>query len=119
MMILGNLQDIAESGAGEFRVMIDGRHMDIFVVHNGHKAYGYINRCPHQGLTLNWMPDQFLTHDYSLIQCGNHDALFRIEDGVCISGPCVGERLSPVNIEVKNNVFVLADNKTIWNPSKK
>lgn len=109
MMILGDMRDIAESGAREFQVMIDGEQMDVFAVYNGHEVYGYINICPHRGLTLNWMPDQFLNRDRTLIQCGNHDALFRIEDGVCVSGPCVGERLSPVSIRIEAEKIVLVE----------
>lgn len=108
MKPLCNLHDIAQAGAGEFQVTIDGRQQDIFVVYHDHKVYAYQNTCPHQGLTLNWMPRQFLNHDRTLIQCSNHDALFRIEDGVCIAGPCAGDRLSPVSARIENGRIVVA-----------
>ncbi|KTC63714.1 Rieske (2Fe-2S) protein [Pseudomonas fluorescens ABAC62] len=56
-------------------------------------AYFYINRCPHRGIPLEWKPDQFLDDSASLIQCATHGALFLIESGECISGPCSGKSL--------------------------
>ncbi|MFN3355944.1 MAG: Rieske (2Fe-2S) protein [Pseudomonas sp.] len=56
-------------------------------------AYFYINRCPHRGIPLEWQPDQFLDDSASLIQCATHGALFLIENGECIAGPCAGKSL--------------------------
>lgn len=56
------------------------------------------------------MPDQFLNLDGDLIQCATHDALFRLEDGVCIAGPCAGRSLTRLRVEVCNDdVVVLLD----------
>ena len=109
MTVLCYLQDIPRFGAKEFQIMSSGQQLDIFVIRSNHNVYGYKNICPHQGLTLNWLPDLFLNHDQSLIQCSNHAALFRIEDGVCISGPCAGERLIPVTIKLDNGIVTLVD----------
>ena len=56
-------------------------------------AYFYINRCPHRGVALEWQPGQFLDDSASLIQCVTHGALFLIETGECIAGPCAGKSL--------------------------
>ncbi|MDT9634851.1 Rieske 2Fe-2S domain-containing protein [Pseudomonas marginalis] len=56
-------------------------------------AYFYINRCPHRGIPLEWQPDRFLDDSASLIQCATHGALFLIESGECIAGPCAGTSL--------------------------
>ena len=109
MKILGDVADIARTGAREFQLTADGRQVDIFVVCYKNEVYGYMNICPHEGLSLNWMPDQFLGHDGTLIQCSNHDALFRIEDGACVAGPCVGERLTPVYIRIDNGKVLLEE----------
>jgi nitrite reductase/ring-hydroxylating ferredoxin subunit len=50
----------------------------------------YLNRCPHRGIPLEWLPDQFLDSSGSLIQCATHGALFLIESGECVAGPCAG-----------------------------
>lgn len=60
-------------------------------------AYFYINRCPHRGIPLEWQPDQFLDSSASLIQCATHGALFLIESGECIAGPCAGQSLTALS----------------------
>ncbi|WP_148053418.1 Rieske 2Fe-2S domain-containing protein, partial [Pseudomonas fluorescens] len=54
-------------------------------------------RCPHRGVGLEWHHDQFLDPSNSLIQCATHGALFLIEDGECVAGPCVGQALTAIN----------------------
>jgi len=48
--------------------------------------------------------------DKNLIQCSVHGALFNIETGDCMGGPCNGVGLTPAKIEVDSNgdVFLLA-----------
>ena len=36
-----------------------------------------------------------------MILCATHGALFRIEDGHCLSGPCVGESLTPLPVSIE------------------
>jgi nitrite reductase/ring-hydroxylating ferredoxin subunit len=49
---------------------------------------------------LEWQPDQFLDLSLSYIQCFTHGALFRVEDGLCLRGPCSGDRLTSIRVEV-------------------
>ncbi|MCB1849350.1 MAG: Rieske 2Fe-2S domain-containing protein, partial [Gammaproteobacteria bacterium] len=59
------------------------------------------NRCPHTGAPLDWSPDQFLDAEGRFIICAMHGALFEIESGRCIYGPCVNQSLErlPVRLE--------------------
>jgi len=108
MTLLCKLDEIIEAGTKEYRITVSGIEQDIFIVYHNHKFYGYKNICPHHELSLNWMPDMFLDYERSLIQCSNHDAKFRIEDGECIAGPCIGERLTPVAISIIDDKIMLA-----------
>ena len=51
------------------------------------------DRCPHMGLPLAQELDRYLTADGALILCSWHGALFRVDDGACVGGPCMGARL--------------------------
>ncbi|HCJ29681.1 MAG TPA: MFS transporter [Pseudomonas sp.] len=53
----------------------------------------YENSCPHRGVPLEWLADQFLDSSGSLIQCATHGALFLIDSGECVAGPCAGQTL--------------------------
>ena len=87
--------DQIEDGATRGFADVDGidARAGLFLLRQGNGVRAYINSCPHLGTPLNWQPDVFLTQDGSLIQCSTHGALFEIEDGECISGPCYGEYL--------------------------
>ena len=71
---------------------IDGHRL--LAVRRDGIAYFYLNRCPHRGIPLEWQPDRFLDDSASLIQCATHGALFLIESGECIAGPCAGQSLT-------------------------
>jgi naringenin degradation protein FdeD len=78
-----------------------------FVVRRGDAVFAFVNSCPHYGSTLEWKDDTFLTHDKSLIQCSLHGALFRVEDGFCVSGPCAGASLKPLAVRVEAGRIML------------
>lgn len=80
--------------------LVEGHQL--FAVKKHGKIHAYKNHCPHLGIQLEFMPDQFLDMEGSLIQCAMHGALFRIEDGYCISGPCVDQSLQPISLEEKD-----------------
>ena len=81
----------------------------IFVLRAGVGVKAFVNRCPHQGTPLNWTPDRFLDLEREHIICATHGAVFQIEDGFCISGPCSGDALEPVAAEVRDGDVYVAD----------
>ena len=103
---LCGLAEIDDPGVKGF-VLSHG--MRIFVVRRGAKVFGYANSCPHQGTTLDWNPDVFLTFDQTHIQCATHAAWFRIEDGFCVAGPCLGQKLYAVPMRLAGNDVILAE----------
>jgi len=104
------LADLPEGGSRGFTLTSGNVCEDIFLVRKHGRVSAYRNSCPHTGGPLDWVPDRFLNLDGDLIQCATHDALFRIEDGVCVTGPCVGSRLTPLQVEISNeDVCVLTD----------
>lgn len=93
---LCRLDELPDPGARGFTLGED----EIFVVRRDAGVFAYKNHCPHNGVNLNWLPDQFLSLDETLIQCAMHGAQFRIEDGLCVWGPCNGRSLEAVPVEI-------------------
>ncbi len=75
----------------------------IFAVKKKKKVFLYANECPHMGINLEWVPDQFLDSSKQLIQCALHGAQFLIKTGECIYGPCKGKALRPIPYEINDN----------------
>ena len=89
------LNDIAENSARNFVLQIGRGRFHGFVVRNGGTVRGFVDRCPHMGLPLAQKLDDYLTPAGDLISCDWHGALFRIDDGTCVGGPCAGQSLTP------------------------
>ena len=51
----------------------------------------------------SFLENQFLDGDQEFIQCSTHGALFVVETGECISGPCLGQSLQKVDINVHSD----------------
>lgn len=100
-MINMPLQQLACPGSYE----IESRNANqpgAFVVRHEGGVSAYLNRCPHTGAPLNWLPDQFLDYEQKHIICSLHGALFRSADGFCIAGPCHGQSLTQVPVIVED-----------------
>ena len=79
----------------------------IFAVKKLGQLFVYHNSCPHTGVGLEWIPDRFLNYEKDLIQCSLHGALFEIDTGYCIHGPCERERLTPVEHVIENGTVLV------------
>lgn len=95
------LADIADPGAREFTIENSrGEKWYGFAVRKDDRVHAYANSCPHTGAMLNWGPDRFLTRAGNQIMCGVHGALFEIETGYCVAGPCQGQSLRELEVRI-------------------
>jgi nitrite reductase/ring-hydroxylating ferredoxin subunit len=93
---LCRLADIPDGGGKGFWFGEDTARFGVFLIRKGDTVWAYANSCPHRGTPLDWLPDRFLARGGRHILCATHGALFRIADGFCVSGPCAGAHLRPV-----------------------
>ncbi|AHL76649.1 MFS transporter [Stutzerimonas stutzeri] len=89
MIRLCAMSDVAEGQSKGIEI----KGQRLLAVRKEGTLYLYENRCPHRGIPLEWLPDQFLDSSGSLIQCATHGALFLIDSGECVAGPCAGQAL--------------------------
>lgn len=97
--------EIDDPGSKGFQIKRSRRLVDLFVVHKDGQFHAYLNSCPHTGVNLEWLEDQFLDMDNAFIQCATHDALFDIESGLCLAGPCVDDHLKIVSLEIRDGII--------------
>jgi len=101
MLELCRLDDIPDGGARGFAVEGPDLAQRLVVARRGGRIFGYVNRCPHAFSRLDSEIGQFFEDDESVhLFCDSHAALFRVEDGVCIDGPCEGQALTPAAIRL-------------------
>jgi nitrite reductase/ring-hydroxylating ferredoxin subunit len=95
------LAELADPGSKGFRFRDEARLFAGFVVRTGDHVVGYVDSCPHAGWPLAPMDDRYLTRSGQHILCAGHGALFTL-DGICVTGPCLGEHLSEWSVELRN-----------------
>ena len=78
---------------------------------------GYRNACPHMGIELDWKAERLLTRSGRFLQCTGHDARFEPATGECVQGPCAGDFLTPVPVQVRDGTVVLDDGLIELRPS--
>jgi nitrite reductase/ring-hydroxylating ferredoxin subunit len=106
--IVCELREIEDPGAKGFVIAADWP-VHGFVVRRGDAVYAYVNACPHAGRMLHWKPDAFLTRDRRLIMCSAHGAIFEIDTGLCVGGPCPGASLRRLPVRVAGGLVEVAE----------
>ena len=106
---LCKLDDLEDHCAMELTI----EERQLFAVRQGNSIFAYWNLCPHRNSPLNWVPNQFLDTENQLIQCALHGALFEIDSGLCIAGPCSGDSLQPVELGCEDHFYYVAANQKV------
>ena len=97
------LDDIGDMEAHGFIGRIEGKQRNIFAVRKDGAYYVYVNKCPHAGALIDHIQGKFFTGDGTQLRCGMHGATFRIEDGECTEGLCLGQSLTPMRSETRDD----------------
>ncbi|MCO5163786.1 MAG: Rieske 2Fe-2S domain-containing protein [Mesorhizobium sp.] len=99
---LCRLEDLAEGKSRGFDPLGEGRDT-MFVIRRGGRLYAWRNHCPHYDRArMAWKKDEFLDPTGSRIMCFAHGALFEIDSGECTLGPCLGQHLTAVPVEIRD-----------------
>ena len=98
-LLLCRVEDVPDGTSRGFDPWCERRDT-VFVVRQGEALFAYRDACPHvDGAPMAWRKDAYLNGDGNHIVCHGHGALFDIATGVCVLGPCLGEALTPVQID--------------------
>jgi nitrite reductase/ring-hydroxylating ferredoxin subunit len=104
------LEEPADGATREFLYATrEGRRERGFLVCMGGKIHAYRNACPHVRAPLNGQPNQFLDVEGRYILCSLHGALFGIEDGLCVAGPCRGQGLEKLAVRWEEGRIIQAE----------
>ena len=84
-----------------------GEPLELILLRHAGEVHAFRNVCPHAGRRLDYAPGKFLLQRGQLI-CAAHGATFDAADGRCVAGPCRGERLQAVAVQVQDGLVRLA-----------
>jgi len=101
--------DIEEGGKGRrFAVSVHGDDATGFVVRYGGAVYGYLNRCAHVPIELDWSEGEFFESSGLYLMCATHGAVYAPDTGKCEGGPCTGARLRKIMVFEKDGAIFWA-----------
>ena len=82
-------------------------HSVVLIKFNG-EVKAYLNNCPHQNVPLNEAYKIDVNPFEKTMKCSVHDAFFRVEDGLCIEGPCWDDALKalPISVDDKGDIYL-------------
>lgn len=101
--------EIADGTARNFVIQMRAGRFHGFVVRDGADFRGFVDRCPHAGLPLAKVLDDYLSPDGTQIVCAWHGAIFSTADGKCLGGPCMGQKLTPWPVHVSGDWLETAE----------
>jgi nitrite reductase/ring-hydroxylating ferredoxin subunit len=105
---LCHLADLPDGGARGFDPFGRGRDT-VFAVRQGGAVRVWADRCPHHGTPMPWRKDAYLNAAGDRIVCAAHGALFEPDTGLCVQGPCLGERLRALPSTLTDDGELLLD----------
>ena len=113
--------DLVEGGKGvRLPLLAGGEETTGFVVRFDGVAHGYLNRCAHVPIELDWSPGEFFESSGLYIMCATHGAIYMPDTGHCTGGPCRGSRLRKINIvEKEQKIFWQPDDYLVFRPAEK
>ena len=102
---LGRADDVHEGGARGYDPMGDGQDT-LFAVRSQGVLRLWRDRCPHAGTPMAWRRHAYMNAAGDGIVCAAHGALFEPDSGLCVRGPCLGDRLQPVAFAIDGGEIV-------------
>ncbi len=103
---------VLEGGKGiRFPVTSFGDPATGFVVRYNGKVHGYLNRCAHIPIELDWAEGEFFESSGLYLMCSTHGAIYIPDSGYCAGGPCKGGRLRQIAVQEM-------DGKVYWQPDE-
>lgn len=105
-----SFEAIADGALVEAEARLAGGDAESLLLHRqGMVVRAWLNVCPHAGRRLDWAPGQFLRSRDGLLVCAAHGASFELDGGQCVAGPCRGDALRAVAVEVRDGKVWLAE----------
>ena len=94
---------LLDSGrAQRFEVEYFGDRAPAFVLRYRGRVYGYLNRCSHIAMELDWREGEVFDLEGRDLICSTHGATYAADTGRCLGGPCSGMPLVSLQVEERD-----------------
>lgn len=102
--------DLPEQGRGvRFQVDAGGASLPAFAIRFQGHVHGYLNRCGHVPVELDFQEGEFFDYSRLYLICSTHGALYDPATGRCLGGRCEGRGLHPLFLEERDGGIYLKE----------
>ena len=98
--VVARVDELQPGAVKKFWLICQQYRLDAILVNDRGNYHAYVNRCRHMPTPLDFVRDEFLSDDRRFLQCYTHGALYDFATGECIAGPCKGESLYRLPVQV-------------------
>src|SRR5258706_16027841 len=88
--------------AVRFEVDYFGENAPAFVVRHDGRVYGYLNRCGHLPMELDWREGEVFDFGGRDLICSTHGATYAADSGKCLGGPWGNTPLVALQVEERD-----------------
>lgn len=107
MTLIARIEAVPDRGAILMELERNGARLSLILTRAGDKIAAFRNKCPHAGYPLQRADGRVLVQEGRYMVCGAHGASFSLTDGACAGGPCNGDGLERVAIDVRDGEILL------------
>jgi nitrite reductase/ring-hydroxylating ferredoxin subunit len=94
---------LVDAGRGvRFEVEYFGAPAPAFAIRHRGEVHGYLNRCAHVAMELDWQEGVFFDLGNTVLICSTHGATYEPASGRCLGGPCNGAGLVKLRLEERD-----------------
>ena len=105
--VVARVRDVTPGTVKKFWLICQKYRLDAFLINDHGRFHAYVNRCRHMPTPLDFVRDEFLSDDGCYLRCYTHGAIYEFATGLCIDGPCKGESLYRLPLQVdKGDILV-------------
>jgi len=98
--VIARVEEMQPGSVKKFWLICRKYRVDAFLINYEGKFHAYVNRCRHMPTPLDFIRDRFLSEDQLHLMCYTHGALYEFGTGLCIAGPCKGESLYRLPVQI-------------------
>ncbi len=96
----------------KFQFVRDGERTDGFLARFSGEVVAYENKCQHIAINLDSEGGNLFSRDGNHFICQSHGAIYEPLNGLCVRGPCEGETLRKLEIEICDEKIWLTEPAT-------
>lgn len=107
MTPLARFDALPDPGAIVVEIEQAGARLSLILTRSGDRVSAFRNKCPHAGYPLQRADGRIVIQEKRYLVCTAHGASFTLTEGACAGGPCNGDPLERIAVEVRGGLVVL------------